>query len=213
MEKKTKKGVKKENTNKENLQRGFNLKKEYIKSFNYLKESKKFIFWIIAIFLFLGILGFFIPPSEEISKAIMEQLKEIVEKTQGMNAFELILFIFFNNMKTSFSGMVFGFLFGIIPLIVTLVNGYILGFVSAMSVDLDGFSSLLSLLPHGIFELPAVFISLGLGLKFGSFIFQKNALKSFNDFFWNSIRVFILIVLPLLIIAAIIEGSLIALLI
>jgi len=209
MKKRIKKRVKKENIDRKDMQKRFSLKEEYIKSFNYLGESKKFIFCIIAIFLFLGIIGFFIPPSEEISKAIMEQLKEIVEKTQGMNVFELILFIFFNNTKTSFSGMVFGFLFGVIPVIVTLVNGYILGFVSAMSVDLDGFSSLLSLLPHGIFELPAVFISLGLGLKFGSFVFQKNILKSFNDFFWNSIRVFILIVIPLLIIAAIIEGSLI----
>lgn len=213
MKKKIKKSLKKENIDKNNTKNGFSLKEEYIKSFNFLRESKKFIFWIIAIFLFLGIIGFFVPPSEEISKTIMEQLKEIVEKTQGMNVFELILFIFFNNIQTSFSGMIFGFLLGIVPIIVTLVNGYLLGFVSAMSVDLEGVSSLLSLLPHGIFELPAVFISLGLGLKFGSFIFQKDILKSFKDFFWNSIRVFILIVIPLLIIAAVIEGSLIALLV
>ena len=66
--------------------------------------------------------------------------------------------------------------------------------------------------PHGIFELPAVFISLGLGLKLGTFIFQRNKLKAFAEFFWNSLRVFLFIVLPLLIIAAIIEGSLIFLL-
>ena len=34
-------------------------------------------------------------------------------------------------------------------------------------------SDLFRLLPHGIFELPAIFISLGLGLRFGMFIFQK----------------------------------------
>jgi len=44
-------------------------------------------------------------------------------------------------------------------------------------VQTDGFLSLWRLLPHGIFELPAVFISLGMGLKIGMFIFQKKKLE------------------------------------
>ena len=194
------------------LQKGFSLREEYSKSWKYLVESKRFIFLIILFFFLSAILGFLIPPSEILSDALMDLLKELVEKTQGMNGFELIVFIFFNNLQTSFSGMIFGFLFGILPIVATLINGYIIGFVSSMSVNLKGFSSLLNLVPHGIFELPAVFISLGLGLKFGSFIFEKNKADSFRNFFWNSIRVFLLIVLPLLLIAAIIEGSLIFLL-
>jgi stage II sporulation protein M len=207
MKKKTKKSVK-----KNSLRNQFSLKEEYFKSWKFLKESKKSIFVIILIFFVLGIFGFFVPAPEIISKSIMDILEKIVEKTQGMNAFELIVFIFFNNLKTSFSGMIFGFLFGVFPVITALVNGYLVGFVSAKSVELEGFSSLLSLLPHGIFELPAVFISLGLGLKLGTFMFEKNKIWSFREFFWNSIRVFIFIVIPLLIIAAIIEGSLIAIL-
>jgi len=65
------------------------------------------------------------------------------------------------------------------------------------------------ILPHGIFELPAVFIALGMGLKFGGFIFQKEKIKSLREYFWNSLRVFLFVVLPLLIIAGIIEGTLI----
>jgi len=162
-----KKKVKKNNI----VKREFSLKEEYIKSWKYLGESKKFIFWIIGIFFLFTIIGFFIPPPEILSNTIMDLLKDLIQKTNGMNAFELILFIFSNNVQTSFSGMIFGFLFGIFPIITTLINGYLLGFVSAMSVSTEGFVSLLSLLPHGIFELPAVFISLGLGLKFGSFLF------------------------------------------
>ena len=40
------------------------------------------------------------------------------------------------------------------------------------------------------------------------FVFQKNKLKSFRNYFSNCLRVFLLIVLPLLVIAAIIEGLL-----
>jgi len=65
------------------------------------------------------------------------------------------------------------------------------------------------LVPHGIFELPAIFISLGIGLKFGTFIFQKNKSESFRRYLWNSLQLFVLIIMPLLIAAAIIEGALI----
>jgi stage II sporulation protein M len=70
----------------------------------------------------------------------------------------------------------------------------------------------LNLLPHGIFELPAIFISFGMGLKFGTFLFYKEKMKKFAEFFSNSLRVFVFVILPLLVIAAIIEGSLIFLL-
>ena len=186
-----------------------NLKQEYAKSWKYLKESQKFIWFIVVFFLIMVLIGFFVQPSEILSEKILELIKELLEKTQNMSKGELIGFIFLNNLQSSFIGMVSGFLFGIFPLISTIANGYLLGFVSRLSVDAEGLLSLWRILPHGIFELPAVFISLGLGLKFGTFLFQKNKSESFKDFLWNSIRVFLTIVIPLLIIAGIIEGSLI----
>lgn len=188
----------------------FNLKEQYVKSWNYLKDIKNFILVIILIFFISAFIGFFIQPPQEIVQMILEYVQELLEKTQGMSYIELTGFIFFNNLKSSFMVLIFGFLFGILPIISTLANGYMVGFVSAMSVEAEGFVSLWQLVPHGIFELPAVFISLGMGLKFGTFIFQKEKLKSFEKFLKESLRVFVFIVLPLLIIAAIIEGSLIS---
>ena len=89
------------------------------------------------------------------------------------------------------------------------INGYVLGFVAYLVVNSDGILVLWRLFPHGIFELPAIFISLGLGLKVGTFIFQKKKFESLKKYSLNSLRVFLFIVLPLLIIASIIEGSLI----
>jgi stage II sporulation protein M len=79
-----------------------------------------------------------------------------------------------------------------------------------MRVQSSGLTSLLNLLPHGIFELPAIFISLGLGLKLGTTWFKKNIAETFRKYFWESLRVFVWIILPLLSVAAIIEGLLIA---
>ena len=186
----------------------FNLKEEYKKVWNYLKNSKEFIYGIVVIFFIFALIGFFIPASESVREQLLSFMKEILAKTEGMSQFELIKFIFFNNAQSSFYGLIFGVLIGIFPLVATVLNGYFLGFVASISVQADGASVLWRLLPHGIFELPAVFISLGLGVKFGTFIFQKKRLKLFKEYFFNSLRVFFLVVIPLLIIAAIIEGSL-----
>ena len=105
--------------------------------------------------------------------------------------------------------MILGIFFGIFPLWFTLQNGYVLGFVSSISVGEAGIGSLWRIIPHGIFELPAIFISLGLGIKLGSFVFYKDSRKKFNEFLKNSLRVFIFIVIPLLVLAGIIEGFLI----
>jgi len=192
--------------------RGFNLKKEYKQSWKYIKESKNFIYISIGIFFAFFILAFFVSPTEEILNYIFTFIQELLEKTQGMSATELISFIFINNLKSSFFGMVFGIALGVFPILALIANGYLLGFVSSLTVVEYGVLSLWRILPYGIFELPAIFISLGIGLKLGSFVFQKKKQKSFRDFLLNSLRVFLFIVVPLLIIAGIIEGTLIYLL-
>jgi stage II sporulation protein M len=186
----------------------FSLKSQYIKSWNYIKDSRNFIYTVIILFFIFAFIGFFAPVPEEISKEIMDYIKKILEEIKDFGRFEMIKFIFLNNIQSSFASIIFGFLLGILPFLAAIFNGYLIGFVASMAVDQAGVSSLLNLLPHGIFELPAIFISLGLGLKFGSFLFKKNKSESFKEYFFEGLRVFVFIVLPLLIIAAIIEGSL-----
>jgi len=192
---------------KKRKKRGFNLREEYKESWDYLKKSKNFIYIIVAVFFIFSLIGFFVPAPDAVTEQILKFIQELLEKIQGMNQSELISFIFFNNLQSSFFVMVFGVFFGIFPVVGAILNGYLLGFVASLSVEEEGTSVLLGLLPHGIFELPAVFISLGLGLKLGTFIFQKEKIQSLKKDFWNSLRIFIFIVIPLLIIAAIIEGS------
>ena len=188
--------------------RKFNLKEEYRKSWNFIKESKNFIYTIIAIFFISSLLGFFINLPETITEQIFKLIQELVEKTQGLSELGLMNFIFLNNAQSSFTGIVFGIFFGIFPIIATIANGFILGFVASLSVDSRGFLILWRILPHGIFELPAIFISFGLGLKIGSFAFRKEKFKSFKNYLYNSLKVFLLIIIPLLIIASIIESIL-----
>ena len=185
------------------------LKKNYLLSMNFIKESKIFIYFITGIFFLFTVIGFFVPPPEAIYDQILKFIEELLKKTQDLSQFELIRFIFFNNIQSSFFGMVFGVFLGLFPVIFAIANGYVLGFVASVSVNAVGISVLWRLFPHGIFELPAIFISLGLGLKIMTFIFEKNKLKTLEIYIKNSLRTFLFIVIPLLIIAAVIEGSLI----
>ncbi len=197
----------------------FNLRKEYKKCWEYIKDSKNFIYNVIIIFFALALIGFFFQDminlffrnffDINLNQNILDYLNAIAAQIQGMSQLELISFIISNNLKSTFFSIFLGTIFGILPVLGAISNGYLLGFVSSISVLGEGIDSLWKLFPHGIFELPAVFISLGLGLKLGMFIFQKNKLKSFKNYLINSLKVFLLIVVPLLIIAGIIEGILI----
>lgn len=185
------------------------VRKNYLLSVNFIKESKVFIYSITGIFFLFVVIGFFVPPPEIISDQILKFIEELLEKTKDLSQFELIRFIFFNNIQSSFFGMILGVFLGFFPVIFAIANGYVLGFVASFSVDAEGIFVLWYLFPHGIFELPAIFISLGLGLKIMTFIFEKNKLKTLKIYLRNSLRTFLFIVIPLLIIAAVIEGSLI----
>jgi len=201
------KANKKKQTGKRKSFSGF-LRNNYKSSWEFIAKSKNFIFIIIGVFMLFALIGFFVPAPNEISSEIMKYIQQIVDETKNLSPVNLVSFIFLNNVKSSFLGMIFGLALGIFPVFVSLFNGYVLGFVARMSVNADGVLVLWRLLPHGIFELPAVFISLGIGMKLGISLLKDK--DKFRNNLIDSIRVFISVVVPLLIIAAIIEGTLIS---
>jgi uncharacterized membrane protein SpoIIM required for sporulation len=95
--------------------------------------------------------------------------------------------------------MILGLGFGAMPLFNSIFNGYLLGFVGNSAVIESGASILFRLLPHGVFELPAIFISIGSGL-FLADSFTKNVIKVKKPK-WRKLMIFgiSIVLLPLLI--------------
>jgi stage II sporulation protein M len=174
----------------------------------YLKENQNYFLVILFLFSYSAMIGFFFPVF--FKEVIEEFIKKLIEKTAGMNFFQLLVFIFQNNLTTAFTGLLLGLALGLFPLLSIFFNGYVLGFVVSKTTDVFGYGVLWRLIPHGIFELPALIISLGLGLKLGMFIFAKEGKRKKQLMYdlENSLRIFVFIVLPLLLAAAIIETSL-----
>ena len=184
-------------------------KTQFKEAIVYLKESSLYIYSSILIFIFSAAIGFF---QHESFLFIDKILEEIMQKTEGLNMYEMIFFILQNNLQSALYSIILGVFLGIFPLISSLVNGVVIGYVLQKVYVIAGLAEWWRLLPHGIFELPAIFISFGLGIRLGFSIFSKKPkIREFKRRFYNSANTFLMIIIPLLIIAAIIEGILIGL--
>lgn len=208
---KQKEKQKKKKESRDTKDAGSFCKRQYNASWQYIKESRQSIYAVIIVFAVFAIIGLIFPAPPELIEKIQEIVKELLEAIEGKSTIGLISYIFVNNLGVSFFSLAFGVFFGIIPAINAAVNGYFLGFVGGVVIGEVGFGELWRLLPHGIFELPAVFISLGLGLRLGFFMLAAKPGEEFKRRAWESGRVFLFVVVPLLLIAAIIEGVLIGL--
>ncbi len=168
-----------------------NIKKQFKEALIYLKKSLNYIYLAILLFIASGIFGFL---NAKNLTFIDKILKEIISKTLNLNPLELIFFILQNNLQSAFVSLAGGILLGIGPILFAISNGTIIGYVMSRSYQAAGIGVLWRLLPHGIFELPAIFISIGLGIKIGFSI-----IDSYFTYFWRKNKT--LIFLPIIAIA------------
>jgi stage II sporulation protein M len=167
------------------------------------------VVFALGFFMLTFLIGFAFPIF--FADEIIAFVNELIASLEGMSVVELIGFIFWNNLKASFFAIILGITLGILPLVMLVTNGYLLGFVSREAVAQNGLFVMWRLLPHGIFELPAVILSIGIGLKIGAGMLGKDVKKKLKYNFKEGLRFFVFVILPLLLIAGIIEGVLIGL--
>lgn len=102
---------------------------------------------------------------------------------------------------------------GIIPTFAIGANGFVLGVVYRQAAEVVGFSkAALKVLPHGVFELPALLIAASYGLWLGVTVVRRmrgkeSTLLRFH--IEHAFRQYFAVVFPLLIVAAAIETVLI----
>ncbi len=168
-----------------------------------LREARRFIYLSMALFLAGTLMGI---ASPERFDALLEPLMRLAEELRGRSIVVVVITIFIQNSLSAFIAVFLGSLAGIIPFVGSLVNGILLGVVISINP-----AAVVSILPHGVFELPAVFISWGLGLWRGAWLFQRKRARTFRERARKAYAVFFTLVIPLLLAAALIEGVFIAL--
>lgn len=175
-----------------------NTKRFYQQVFDDLRAIRTYIFLAAGLFLLGALIGMLLP---EVSRAQIAMFKEFAEGFKDKSAPALILAIFLNNVGASALALLAGGLFGLVPLLAALVNGMLLGGFLLYAPAL-----VLRVVPHGILELPAVFIAWGAGMWVGLWVLHRHPLGALKDRIIKGMRIFVAVVVPMLVIAAVIEG-------
>jgi stage II sporulation protein M len=191
------------------------IKNQYRVTTDFLKMELSIYFFItIATFILLTIFTTYLfTENPDFAQTL---LSSVIDKFQGIidNGEISLLPLFLNNLQASVLGVLVGLIpFLFLPLLGIFSNAAVLGLVFS-SYQLTSALPLwkivvLGILPHGIFELTAVFLCYSMGICIcwnltKKIIGQRNR-ENMKDLLQNCLRTVVLIVLPLLVIAAVIE--------
>ena len=111
-----------------------------------------------------------------------EYLRSIVDTDATKSS--MMVMIFLNNLRVAIMAFLLGIIFGIVPTMVLIVNGVILGVLGTMMGQNGNLLTFLVLIiPHGVIEIPAILFSCVAGYKlFLGWISNKRHLKKeFNE--------------------------------
>lgn len=190
--------------------------KELIRLF---KRDWRFFLWT-SWFLILGIgIGLSLPKQNPMISTVTQL---IIQKFARMQSWFIhapligkIAIIWVNNILASFWTIALGIILFIPSIFILLGNGIVLGIFQKLVGTQNGVAPIwfyLSLLPHGIFEMPAFIIATALGIRFGSIplrlLYYENKEKSipplFKEFF-KDLRYYAVLIVMMLVVAAILE--------
>ena len=141
---------------------------------NFFKENQIFFYTSFFLFVFFIIISFFIPIDEPTRYIILDSLKQKVLSVYSQNNWILFKNIFLNNLLVSFIILVSWFFLSLFWVLILFSNVFSVLLLSSVVLQKTTISELLlSLLPHGIFEISAILLTLGLALKISLVLIKK----------------------------------------
>ena len=163
------------------------------------------------IFVAAFLAGILAPSSTR--QQMTEAFRVVVDNYRGLEGGKLFFTILLHNVVASIFVLISGVLMGIIPTFAIGANGFVLGVVYRQTAEVAGYSNAaLKVLPHGVFELPALLIAASYGLWLGVMVVRRMRGKEITLLRFqieHAFRRYFAVVFPLLIIAAGIETALI----
>ena len=148
-----------------------------------------------------------------IEQVIKDQFIALIEKMADLGWWGQFLIIFLNNLKATILIILSGAFLPFLPLLVgVLPNGFIIGLLAGLyeyEQVLPKSTFFLSLLPHGLFEIPAILLAATIGMVWGgrnwrSIFRVGTAGSSLGDHAKASLA-FVPLLLALLVIAGLVE--------
>ena len=197
------------------------IKSEYALMFKFLKSIRKLLlilallFVVIAVIAYFAMGGLYQTQPEVVDEHIgdlaeMLNAKDIIDKSGKMDTVKL----FFGNFYAAMAAVSYGMIpFLFLPALSLLTNASVIGVITAIfkAKEIGGvIDTLVGILPHGIFEIPALLLCVAFGLNLsllGTRILRRKASKyDLYEFSAETARALVLAVVPLLIAAAVVES-------
>jgi stage II sporulation protein M len=131
----------------------------------------RYRWWIVIAIALFGIgIAFGLTDPLNLASLLSDELASL-EKLGGILApftFTMFIFVFLKNVITLLFSFIFSPILAIIPVVTLLLNGWIVGLVSTVVTEQKSLGFVLAgILPHGVIELPALFIGEAAALSFG----------------------------------------------
>jgi len=170
---------------------------------------KRWIFVAVCLFGIGIVLGLAMPV--DIADLLASDLTALEELAAIFEPFQIstAIFIFVKNVSALMVSFVFSPILCLTPILALTVNGWLLSFISAAVVQQESLGLLLAaLLPHGIFELPALIMGEAAALSFGAMAIVALIFKEKRNRLLPNLKQnlrYLLIACALLLPAAIIE--------
>ena len=170
---------------------------------------KRWIFVAIGLFG-VGIASGLATPVN-IAELFSEDLAAIRELAAILEPFKVTtaVFIFLKNVSALLISFMFSPILCLVPILALTVNGWLISFISVAVVQEESLGLLLAgLLPHGIFELPALIMGEAAALSSGALIIVALVSKEKKDLLLPGLKQnlrYLLVACTLLLPAAIIE--------
>ena len=193
-----------------------------------IKKYSLASFAIFSVFAAVGLAFNYFNPEE--ANIFFNRIADEFSFVEGLDFLGVFLFIFINNTISIVVGTFLGVLFAVLPILFLAINGFMIGLVAGyVYPTMGGFGLFVSLAPHGVFELLALFIGTGIGIHLGLLainqigegvltpkeVFRSVRKRKFpspkiKEAYKIAFDLFLTVVLPLLFLAAAIEALLIS---
>jgi len=175
------------------------------------RAIKPYLLILALIFAASFLAGTFVP--SPIRRQMTEMLQAMAGDYRELSGGMLFFNILTQNVTATLFVVIFGVIVGIIPTFVVGSNGFGLGVMYRQASEVSGFSkAAITVLPYGVFEIPALLVAASYGLWLGVMVVRRmrgkdgTPLKTYME---HAFRRYFAVVFPLLVVAAAIETALI----
>lgn len=185
-----------------------------LKDFYNYHVKKHFKTGIIVMALTFFISAIFFLLNAEFAQKLIQQFMESVGENIMVDGEISAIGLMKNNIMACLIMVLLGLIpYLFLPFLSLILNGIIIGAALGLMVSNVGsfgyLTFIAAILPHGIFEIPAMILSFALGVSLCKFLMDKlnhRPTSTGKVFFLNLSKMFLSVCIPLLIIAGLVEA-------